>query len=53
MSEAEHKLEAHLAVLIKQRQMTRAEGDHFVRHLKGVFSSMGELVEEKVKQLTR
>lgn len=33
--------------------MTREEGEHFVRHFKGILTGVGELVESTVKQLTR
>lgn len=47
------KIESHLAVLLRGRQMTREEGEHFVRHFKGILTGVGELVESTVKQLTR
>lgn len=53
MNEATYKIESHVAVLIKHRPMTKEEGEHFVRHLKGVLTGVGELIESTVKQLTR
>lgn len=53
MSDATDKIETHAAVLAQHHRMTKEEGEHFIRHFKGILHGVGELVEERVKQLIR
>lgn len=53
MMDALHKIQTHAAVLAKGRPLTKEEGEHFVRHFKGLLAGVGELIEEQLQPIRR
>lgn len=47
------KLQRHLGQMLpRKEQLSHAEREHFVRHLKGVLSTIGEWIEQEMRKTT-
>ena len=53
MNEALDKIQSHVAVMLKGKRLTKEEGEHLVRHFKGILAGVGDLFEANVKHLTQ